>query len=62
MVSYFRKCRRLFIRHVNLPVKRGPSKYAGARTQAAGCPDSDLAAIPHNELLEENTELNAYKR
>ena len=62
MVSYIRKCRRLFIHYGNLPVKRGPTKYAGARNQASGCSDSDLAEIPHDELLEENTELHANKR
>jgi hypothetical protein len=62
MVSYIWKCRRLFIHYDYLPVKRGPSKHAGTRTQASGDSDSDLAEVPHDELLQENTELHANKR
>ena len=62
MVSYLRKCRRLYNCYGSLPVKRGPSKYAGTRTKAFGDSDSDLAEVSHDELLEESTELHANKR
>lgn len=45
-----------------MPVKRGPTKYAGIRTKASGDSYSDLAEVPHDELLKENTELHANKR